>query len=337
MINSKLYVPFLSRSVDAEFDSQKEIYDYLHDKIIRIHQVFDKINSGRVPANYFAPKGHALSTVADCMIDIVVNRSFCYESKARLGVAIESYRKKLRALIKNELPVNLFYLYHGGYRASLLKGGRMMFEADQTELMLLYQIALFMQRVCDIYPPGINFTIVINNGVAHWVNNISLESTVSYSETLTNLIDRLGGGKNIKLLVQSNMKDFEAGFTAEPNVLKLSISEKDHCLVERFMGRSCSPEEAIYRHGLYEIAEAQWGKSLKSHVESHRGLLFRQVGSPDMLSFRPFPGGAIRVQNGTLGFEINNKKLTPKLFTEKTFRENAVEYASFAFPVIESL
>lgn len=57
--------------------------------------------------------------------------------------------------------------------------------------------------------------------------------------------------------------------------------------------------------------------------------MFRQVAHPEMLSFRPFPGGAIRIQNGSLGFMMNNNFLSLKLITASTFQKHDVKFIQF--------
>jgi hypothetical protein len=51
------------------------------------------------------------------------------------------------------------------------------------------------------------------------------------------------------------------------------------------------------------------------------------VAHPHSLSFRPFPGGAIRSQNGSVGFEEQGETQVPKLITSENFNHFQIELA----------
>lgn len=230
-------------------------------------------------------------------------------------------------------PLNFFLLYNGAYRASPLPDGPpLIFDPDQTELMLLHQVALLQEKVCAAYAPGIRFFIVLNNGVALWVNDLSLDATHVYVRQFRQMIGWLGAGDTVRLVVQSELPGFAPQPGLGPVCPPPDISEKDHRLVERFVGRRCPPEEAKHRLALYSLAEARWARDLAPLVAAHDGLLFRQVAHPDMLSFRPFPGGAIRIQNGSLGFERSAGTLIPRLLTSQGARPNGIRWVPWARP-----
>jgi hypothetical protein len=112
------------------------------------------------------------------LMSIIIGRKFSYLSKGVSRVHTPRVNDWLDHHLKANLPLTFFLLYHGGYRAWPVRSElSLTFQPDQTELMLLWQIALFQQSVARIYPPGIEFTIVINNGVALWTNEIPLERT----------------------------------------------------------------------------------------------------------------------------------------------------------------
>lgn len=270
--------------------------------------------------------------IAEDVIKILNNRAFNYQSKKNICSITPSVLKNIINQLDNGNRLKFYLLYNGGYRASPLNSNKpLCFEPDQTELMLLYQIGLLNKMISEIYSPGIDFEIVINNGVSYWVNDVELGLTIDYAEQFRNLIKQVGAEDKISLLVQSEISGFSKIFKGESNSLITNISDKSHGIVERFLGRTCSKEEAIYRLKLYDQAESAWAKELSEIVHENNGVMFRQVAHPEMFSFRPFPGGAIRVQNGTVGFRLKDEKLSPKLITSETVSSFEVNVAENMF------
>jgi hypothetical protein len=195
--------------------------------------------------------------------------------------------------------------------------------------MLLYQIALLKDKILTLYSHGIEFFIVINNGVAKWVNDIPILDTENYANQLIKMIHFFGAETCIKVLLQSELDGFNPDFSFGSFESQPIISADDHAIVERFLGRRCSRDEAEYQLALYKLAEFKWADDLSHIILAHDGIIMRQVAHPDMLSFRPFPGGAIRIQNGTFGFQYQNGTLMPKLFTSKSTREHDVHWIPY--------
>jgi hypothetical protein len=273
------------------------------------------------------------SALADEVIEILSHRVFNFQSKINLIPLLPRVRQNLVRQLSKGTPIKIFLLYNGGYRASsFLDKLSLIFEPDQTELMLLYQIALLNKKICSIYDPGIDFIIVVNNGVAHWVNDIPLVATENYANQLRTIIESLGAAGSIRVLVQSELVGYDSRFSFEPFQPQTFLSEKDHKIVERFLGRGCSQEEAKYRSALYPLCEAKWGEEISSMASAKDILIMRQVAHPDMLSFRPFPGGAIRIQNGSFGFQYLNNKLTPKLITSESVKQYGMKWVPYSFP-----
>lgn len=270
--------------------------------------------------------------IVDKIIKILTHRKFNYQSKVNLTGVAPNVKQDLLKQIKQGKPINFYLLYNGGYRTSPLQNHlSLIFEPDQTELLLLYQISLLKDKISTIYSPGIEFFIVVNNGVAKWVNDIPIKETTYYANQLKKMIDSFGAERSIKVLLQSELHGFESDFSFRSFDYQQELTADDHFIVERFLGRSCSREEAAYRLGLYHIAEAKWAEDLSPIITSNGGIVMRQVAHPKMLSFRPFPGGAIRIQNGTFGFQYQNNSLSPKLITTKSTNEHYLQWVSFQF------
>ena len=275
---------------------------------------------------------HGPSDMVDKIVKILTHRVFNYQSKRNLGQIILSVKQNLLRQINSNTAIRFYLLYNGGYRASPMPDHlKLIFEPDQTELMLVYQIALLRKEISTVYKHGIEFVIVINNGVAKWVNDISILDTEGYTLKLRKMINSLGAESCVKVLLQSELVGFNPSFSFEPIQQKSLLSDNEFQIVERFLGRRCSREEAGYFSILYTLAESKWSDDLFQITTASDGLMLRQVAHPDMLSFRPFPGGAIRIQNGTFGFQYHKDCLRPKLITSKSMEKQDYKWANYNF------
>jgi hypothetical protein len=273
------------------------------------------------------------SALAGELIRILTHRVFNYQSKKSIQELLPAVKVNLLDQLQREKPIQLLYLYNGGYRASLVSNNSMLvFEPDQTELMLMYQIALLKEKISKVYPQGIEFTIVINNGVAHWVNNIPLDSTCKYAQQFRNMIEYLGADKYVRVLLQSELDSYNNQYDFSNIETQTEITEKEHAIINRFKGCDISREDAQLLAARYTQAESDWFKVLTATTIGRRALLMRQVASEIMLSFRPFPGGAIRAQNGSLGFEVNGDSITPKLITSENGLVNRLQVVPLSWP-----
>lgn len=306
---------------DLDSKASERISAWLRERISTIRQTWlAKQSDSRVP-----DRESELEVRVDQLLRILLHRTFNHQSRGRLQQILPAIRSTIETKVAHGRPIAFFLLYNGGYRASPFPDGHgLIFQPDQTELLLLLQISLLQQKIEAVYPPGIEFSIVINNGVAWWVNDIPLEATENYVARLRNLIRACGAGQRIQLFVQSEMPGFrlDSEFPAIHSVPPLN--PVDHSIVERFLGRSCSEQEARERFTRYTPAESRWAEQLAPVLKEKDAIPLRQVAHPEMLSFRPFPGGAIRAQNGTVGFVEQNGGLVPRLLTSENFRRYVV-------------
>jgi len=300
------------------------VSDWMNTKLDFIRESWKKFT-------LLSTKNPSFEATATVISKILAHKTFNFQSKNKITNILVSVEQNIKQQLQAETPLNFFLLYNGGYRASSSeKESVLIFEPDQTEMMLLYQIALLKSKIEAIYPKGIEFTIVINDGVAKWVNDIAIANTQNYANKLREMITFFGAENCVKVLVQSELANFNPNFSFELKEEQTVLSEEDYLMVERFLGRSCNKEEAMHRAALYKLAELKWAEHLLPIVTNENALLLRQVAHPDMLSFRPFPGGAIRIQNGTFGFQYQNNTLQPKLITSKTVLDNNVKWIRYA-------
>ncbi|MFN3784269.1 MAG: hypothetical protein ACK4R6_10135 [Spirosomataceae bacterium] len=325
-MSENLILPVSSTENGTEYSCANEeqiemVNAWMNDKVMFIREIWAQNQPPTIQKHL-----QTSAILADKILHILIHRIFNYQSKKNLAHIIPKVRLNLEKQIANGVPICFFFLYNGGYRASPFPSNpSLIYEPDQTEWMLLFQITLLKQKIAAIYPHGIEFFIVINNGVALWTNEIPLFETERYANKMREMITFSGAEREVCILVQSELSDFDPDYSFSSNRPHTKISEQDHLNVERFLGRSCSYEEASFRYTIYLQAEAKWALDLSSLVSTKDALILRQVAHPDMLSFRPFPGGAIRIQNGSLGFEYNNNKLIPRLITSKTLEKHTLE------------
>ena len=316
----------------ADVNTATQIKDWLRGRYEHAKTVFN----GLPFTNKIASDATTTEQV-DAVLHTLTQRRFNHQSRSRLGSLMGLYRQKLAGHMAHGVPIPCFFLYNGGYRASPLTQQPLIFEPDQTELLLLYQIARLTEDICKTYLPGVHFFIVINNGVAYWVNDIGLTSTQAYAQSLNEMIEAMGAHERVSVVLQSALPTFHTRPFLPTVVPSPALSDRDHRLVERFLGRPCSALEARQRHALYAIAEAHWAQVLEPLVRVQGGLLFRQVASSQMLSFRPYPGGATRIQNGSIGFAFQDKQPTPQLITTETTGHHAIRCVPWTAPWVSSV
>lgn len=267
---------------------------------------------------------------ASQILRLLTSRPFNSQGKARIAETLPMALQRLRRHTERRQPIPLYLLFNGGYRASPFgPDGNLIYSPDHTELMLLHQIGRLRAAAAGIYEPGVEFHIVINNGVAEWVNDIPLERTEDYVRELRMMILHLGAAGTVRVLVQSELPPSTPSAVPPPCDAGESLEPKSHAMVERFLGRRCGAAEARARMARYEAAERTWFAALSQLTEGQEVVFLRQVPHHGMLSFRPFPGGAIRVQNGTLGFIAGDGPLRPKLVTSESFLKHQVEVFPF--------
>lgn len=266
-----------------------------------------------------APDTQSPDAVTAQVLHLLTSRPFTSQARGRLASPVSLARPRVQRHVEANRPLTLFLLYHGGYRASpLAHPGTLIDRPDQTELLLLHQIARLREALIRFYAPGLHFTIVINNGVAEWANDIPLWFTEGYVARLRGMIARLGAASSIHVLVQSELPSSRPPATLPTDAGLLRASPQDHAMIERFLGRRCSEVEAHARLARYALAERAWHETLVAVTDPRDAIVFRQVPHEGMLSFRPYPGGAIRVQNGTLGFLDEPERLTGRLVTSES-------------------
>jgi hypothetical protein len=266
----------------------------------------------------------------DSLLRVLTHRRFNFQSQKNIHPdLIPQARERLQMQLQEGKPLAFYLLFNGGYRSwPFSEEPALTFTPDATEWMLLHQISMFQKQIKALYPPGIQFTIVVNNGVAHWVNEISIAKTAKYAEQLRDMIKTWGAEAGIRVLLQSERPSFNPLFQEFGTIPERELWPKEHELVERFLGRRCSKEEALYRATRYVRAEEYWGEEIATLAQAENAVMLRQVAHPETLSFRPFPGAAIRTQNGSFGWWLNGNQFTPKLITPENKGQFKIQWTA---------
>lgn len=268
------------------------------------------------------------SSVA-AILGVLLRREFNYQSRCRVGHLLPQIANTIGPLVEANKPIQFFLSYNGGYHATTRPdyATPLGFGAAATELLLLYQIALLKRRLAAVYPPGMMFHIVLNNGVANYVNEIPIALTEAYGAQLQDMIVRLGGQDTVRVMLQSELGDFRERMRDAPIDVPDSLDPAAHKNIERFLGRPCTIGEACLRLARYAPAETQWWRQLREIIQAAHGIRLLQVASDAFLSFRPFPGGATRSQTGQIGFRIGNGRIVPVLITTTVMQSAEVQAA----------
>ena len=206
------------------------------------------------------------------------------------------------------------------------------FETGLSELFALYQISEFTREVTEIYPNGVQFSIIIDNLCALATNDIPTDKTEHYSAELRSLIRETGTQSYINVLVESELFDESEYPRVELNdavTTEKTLSEEQIDNVSRFVGRRCDMPEAQARIANYVRATEVTENNLAGVVT---GVRLTQRATDSTLGFRSYPGGDSRIQAGEIAITHNKKRaLRPVLLTSR----NIVGYDQYRFELPE--
>jgi hypothetical protein len=220
-----------------------------------------------------------------------------------------------------------------GYHAALEKTDprHLSFDIGLGELLVLYQMRKFINRVTKIYPPGAEFSIVIDNICAVFVNDMNTTETERYCSRFRELIRELNIQNEVKLLVESehfSTSDYDIKSIPEDTIKSYTLTEDEHENVERFIGHTCSKEEAIRRILTYGQIGDRTDELFSNYFKN--GVHMTQRASKTTICFRPFPGGDSRIQSGKVVLGLNkNNKVYPFLLTSTNYEKIVCENLTF--------
>ena len=266
----------------------------------------------------------ALSTdepeqVAEAIFRTISGRRYCYLSRKRSAVYRDSALRSLAKHIALKQPIRFYYDIGGGYHAGICPTDlSLTFEPGLGEILMVRQISLLARDLATLYSHGIRFTLVIDNLCAALVNDIPLENTEAFVRKLRAMIRSLNSPVDIDLLVESehfSLGDYDREIDAVPAGESLDSAAVAN--VSRFLGRHCGAQEASMRIALYHHISEQTDSNINSLLDDIR---MTQRATPENFPFRPFPGGASRIQAGELALFVDEQNICkPTLITTENF------------------
>jgi len=259
------------------------------------------------------------SSIAESIFRAISGRRYCYLSRERSGIyrvsAVHSFSKH----ITTQQPIPFYYDIGGGYHAAIdpnkLELG---FAPGLGEMLIIRQISSLARELAPLYLYGIKFTLVIDNLCALLVNDIPLEKTEAFVDRLRAMIQSLDSPVEIDLLVESehfSLADYDRWRSTGQVVSQLDYSAVNN--VARFLGRHCSAQEAATRINRYRHISEQTDRNINSLID---GIRMTQRATPGTFPFRPFPGGASRIQTGELALFVDaHGNCKPTLVTTENY------------------
>ena len=270
-------------------------------------------------------EGVAVEEISERVFEVLTGRDFCYLSKIKIAPYRASVLALIRGMVRAAEPIRFYYDLGAGYHATTHPGEEeLCFDVGLAELLVLRQVRSFSARVRTFYPPGVTFSLVIDNMAALLINDIDTAKTLSYCRRFRKLIRHLGLDAMVDLLVESehfSVADFDhpgistACQTGNP----VALTRQQHANVERFLGRPCEEVEAIERAARYRTVIDTSDRLLNHLIH---GVHMTQRATDTTICFRPFPGGDSRIQCGEVALTRNAKgTFCPILLTSHKVKE----------------
>jgi len=276
-------------------------------------------------SNHMDTLRNAKNVTSEDIFNIIVSKEFNYQSKKNILHKKDGAIRAISRSIKNGLPIKLFFAVGGGYKAIIDNSNisELNYTLGLGEIFVLYQICRLEHQIKKIYPPGILFSIVIDNGVANYVNDIPIEKTEGYSALYREVISKLGKDNIIKLVVQTESLNWISESKKIVVNMVDSISEDEYNNILRFTGRKYTMEEALFSKSKYIAAMDLSAKLISNYIGDE--MWFLQYSTGNSLTFRPFPGGASRIQAGDIALKKENGKVLPFLISTKNFSQYSMQ------------
>lgn len=265
------------------------------------------------------PSPDDLEEVVEAVFTTLTSRRFAHLGRSRSEPYREGVSAHLRSDVAAGRPVRFYYDLGPGYRASLEPGRRdLSFAVGLGELLALRQIVLFSRRIAELYSPGAQFWLVIDDLCGRATNDILPSGPRGYVESLRHMVSDLGLADRVSLLVESELNSWETyrrRLDEEPTQPPAPVDERVVENVARFLGRPCDASEAAARVELYRRTGRVTEDLLAPAIH---GVRLTQRATANTLGFRSFPGGDQRIQVGEVGLAPDSRgRLRPLLVTSR--------------------
>jgi len=242
-------------------------------------------------------------TPADQVFELLTHRRFSYLGQTKAAPYRAGVLPRLAADVAAGRPVRFYFDIGPGYHASLdPERLGISFEVGLAELLALRQVALFDAAVRAVHPPGVRFSLVVDNVCGLYTNGVPLDESRGYATHLRALIGEVGLAPTVDVLLESEcspLDAYERLWAATPPRPPVAVVEEDDLEnVARFLGRACGVAEGAVRIERYRRAGIVTEALLAEAVAD--GVRLTQRATAGTLAFRSFPGGAQRMQVGEI-------------------------------------
>lgn len=260
--------------------------------------------------------------VEEKIFSLLTSRKFSYLSRKHSNLYKDKTIELIAKYTSQKEPIKFYYDLGPGYHASIdPENHELSFEVGLSELLAVRQMLIFCEKIKQIYGPGAQFIVIIDNLCAFVTNNIPLQLTNNYVMQLRALIQEVKANDLISVLVESEhftIRDYLSLYQNEKDGwLPSQLSEREIENVTRFIGRNCCIKEATERVARYKRAGVVTELLLSKLVD---GVRLTQRATSETLAFRSFPGGDQRIQAGRMALTMNSKRrIVPLLVTSRNY------------------
>ncbi len=272
-----------------------------------------------------------LAALPDRVFETLVSREFCSLSLGRVAGSRDAVVASVARALRRSEPIHFYYGLGGGYATSFRSpSASRVPEVGLAEVLLLRQATELAARIGALYPPGVRFSLVIDNLSAYLVEDVPVAQTLVYCRKLRQLVDDLGLSALTELIVTSEyftVSDFAEAWPSGGDVPDVgALTNKPHGIAGR---------QAV---GVDEAADAELVRRVHAARQAAEQLLAPMIRGVyltgrtrlETLGFRPFPGGQAGAERGEVVLTRKGRTaLGPMVLTSATHADYAVERYRF--------
>jgi hypothetical protein len=272
-----------------------------------------------------------LAALPDRVFETLVSREFCSLSLGRVAGSRDAVVASVARALRRSEPIHFYYGLGGGYATSFRSPSTPRVpEVGLAEVLLLRQATELAGRVSALYPPGVRFSLVIDNLSAYLVEDVPVTQTVAYCRKLRQLVDDLGLSALTDLIVTSeyfSVSDFAEAWPSGEDVPDVgTLTNKPH----RVAGREAICVDQAADAELMRRAHAARQAAEQLLAPMIRGVYLTGRTTVESLGFRPFPGGESCAERGEVVVTRKGRTaLGPMVLTSATHADYAIERYRF--------
>ena len=243
----------------------------------------------------------------DGIFGLLSSRKFTYLSRVKSKPYEAAIRARVCDCFENKKKLCLYLVLGGGYHARTSKSvkSKICFDVGLGELLALYQVKKFLKLAKSAYPFGISFFIIIDNRCAEFANGIPVELTRGYAKRFSELINALGLGEKVEVVLQSDIIKKSEFASMIPSLrpggnIELTEQSCNNAVRFSYAGK-ISPEISTAK---YKTVNQASRAVISEYAKG--GIHLMQRATASTLAFRSFPGGDSKIQCGEVALLFSN-------------------------------